>query len=187
MLALEGMLALLFGVLALLVPGATLIVLVALFAAWALIGGVGSLIAAVKHRETDRNWWLVLLLGIVSIAAGAIAIFKPDITILVLVLIMGANAFAHGVLEIVMAIKLRKTIEREWLLVLTGVVSVIFGVLVFLFPTAGALTMVYLISLYAIVTGVMLLTLAFRARKWQSGPTSSATGTHPDAGAVSMR
>jgi uncharacterized membrane protein HdeD (DUF308 family) len=187
MLAVQGAFALLFGVLALLMPGVTLIVLVALFAAWAFIGGFSSIVAAIQHRQMDRAWWLVLLLGVVSVVAGAIAIFNPGITIFVLVLIMGANALVNGVLMFVMAIKLRKTIEREWLLILTGVVSVIFGVLVLLFPLAGALTMVYLVSFYAIITGFMLLTLAFRARKWRSRRTSSASGAQPDTGPVPMR
>jgi uncharacterized membrane protein HdeD (DUF308 family) len=166
MLALQGALAIVFGIFALLVPGATLIVLVALFAAWAVIGGAGSVLAAVQHRHSDRSWWLVLLLGIVSIAAGVIAIFNPAITLFVLVLIMGVNALATGVLEIFMAIRLRKTIEREWLLALAGAVSVIFGVLVLAFPVAGVLTMVLLVSFYATMTGVLLLALGLRARKW---------------------
>jgi uncharacterized membrane protein HdeD (DUF308 family) len=141
-------------------------VLVAFFAAWALLGGAASVIAAIQHRKTDKAWWLVLLLGLVSIAAGVIAVFNPDITILVLVLVMGANALIAGVLQIVMAIRLRKRIEREWLLGLAGVVSVIFGVLVFLFPAAGALAMVWLVSFYATFTGVLLLALAFKARRW---------------------
>ena len=166
MLALRGVLAITFGVLALIWPGATLLVMVAFFAAWALIGGVASVVAAVKNRTADKGWWLVLLLGIVSIAAGVIAVLNPGITILVLVLLMGANALVTGVLEIVIAIRLRRTIEHEWMLALAGVVSVLFGLLVFLFPVAGAFAMVWLISFYATLTGVLLLALAFRARKW---------------------
>jgi uncharacterized membrane protein HdeD (DUF308 family) len=166
MLALQGAMALTFGILALLWPGATLIVLVALFAAWALLGGAASVIAAIQHRKTDDGWWLVLVLGLVSLAAGVIAVLNPGITILVLVMVMGVNALITGVLEIVMAIRLRKQIEREWLLGLAGAVSVIFGMLVFLFPAAGALAMVWLVSFYATFTGVLLLALAFKARKW---------------------
>jgi uncharacterized membrane protein HdeD (DUF308 family) len=166
MLALQGVLALTFGILAMLWPGATLLVLVAFFAAWMFLSGGVSVYAAIKHRNTDKGWWAVLLRGIVSLAAGLIAVFNPGITILVLVLLMGANALVTGILEIVMAIRLRKSIEREWLLALAGAVSVIFGVLVFLFPAAGALVMVWLVSFYAVFTGVLLVTLAFRARKW---------------------
>jgi uncharacterized membrane protein HdeD (DUF308 family) len=177
MLALQGVLALTFGILAILWPGATLLVLVAFFAAWMFLGGGSSVYAAIKHRNTDKGWWLVLLLGLVSVAAGVIAVLNPDITILVLVLVMGANALVTGILEIVMAIRLRKSIQREWLLAFAGAVSVIFGILVFLFPAAGALAMVWLVSFYAVFTGVLLVTLAFRARKW-----ARRHGTPRDAG-----
>ena len=170
MLALQGAAALLFGILALLWPGATLLVLVALFAAYALISGGAAIVAAIRHRNEDRGWWLVLLLGIVSIAAGVLAIFNPEITIFVLVLLMGANALVTGVLQISIAIRLRKQIEREWLLALAGAVSIVFAVLVFLFPAAGAFAMVFMVSFYAMLTGFLLLTLAFRARKWAKRP-----------------
>jgi uncharacterized membrane protein HdeD (DUF308 family) len=178
MIALQGALALTFGILALVWPGATLIVLVAFFAAWALIGGGASVIAAIQHRRTDDGWWLVLLLGLVSLAAGVVAVFNPAITILVLVLVMGVNALITGVLQIVMAIRLRKEIDREWMLALAGAVSVLFGVLVFLFPAAGALAMVWLVSFYATVTGILLLALAFKARKWTRTDTLRDESLH---------
>jgi uncharacterized membrane protein HdeD (DUF308 family) len=95
-----------------------------------------------------------------------IAILSPGLTALALVLVMGANALIVGVLDIAAAIRLRKVIQGEWLLILAGIASVVFGVLVLLFPGAGALALVWLISVYAIVTGVLLLALAFRARAW---------------------
>jgi uncharacterized membrane protein HdeD (DUF308 family) len=166
MLALRGAVAVLFGVLALILPGVTLLVLVALFAAYALITGAVSVYAAFKHRTSDKGWWLILLLGLVSLAAGVIAILNPGITLLVLVLLMGANAIVTGILDITIAIRLRKRIEREWLLVLAGVIAIVFGALVFLFPAAGALAMVWMVSFYATLTGILLLTLAFKARSW---------------------
>jgi uncharacterized membrane protein HdeD (DUF308 family) len=180
MFAWRGALALIFGVLALAWPGLTLLWLVALFAAFALIGGGISVVGAVKARKADDHWWLPLILGLVSIAAGVIAVFHPDLTALVLVLLMGANAIVTGIFDIVMAIRLRKAIRGEWVLVLAGVVSLVFGVLVFLFPAAGALALVWLISLYAIVSGVLLLVAAWQARKhpaeaWRGGMGQPAT------------
>lgn len=166
MLALRGAVALLFGILALLWPGLTLLWLVALFATYALISGVVSIVGAVKNRHSDREWWLVLLVGLVSAGAGIIAILHPAMTALLLVLLMGANALVTGVLDIVTAIRLRKVIEHEWLLILAGLVSVVFGLFVFLFPGAGALALVWLISAHAIAIGILLLALAFRARGW---------------------
>jgi len=178
MFAWRGAVAVLFGVLALAWPRLTLLWLVALFAAFALLGGGAALVAAIKHRKSDEDWWLALLLGLAGLAAGVIAILHPDLTALVLVLWMGANAIVTGILDIAMAIRLRKVIRGEWLLILAGIVAISFGVLVFLFPTAGALALVWLISFYAILTGVLLLALAWRIRKrargsWQGEAASS--------------
>lgn len=179
MLALRGVIALLFGILALVWPGLTLLWLVALFAAYALLGGVAAVIGSVSNRHSDEGWWLILLLGLVSIGAGVSAIVYPGLTALVLVLVMGANALVTGVLDIATAIRLRKAMRGEWLLILSGIASVVFGVLVFLFPGAGALALVWLISVYAIVTGTLLLALAFRIRSW-----SRAVGAGPVREAV---
>jgi len=180
MLALRGVIALLFGILTFVWPGLTLLWLVALFAAYALLGGVVSVIGAVRHRQSDEKWWLILLLGLVSIAAGVIAVVYPDLTALMLVLVMGANALITGVLDIAVVIRLRKAMRGEWLLILSGIASIVFGVLVFLFPGAGALALVWLISAYAIVTGVLLLALAFRIRALAKavGLGTSRTAVH---------
>jgi uncharacterized membrane protein HdeD (DUF308 family) len=180
MFAWRGVVALLFGVLALAWPGLTLLWLVALFAAYALIGGGISVVAGIKFRKSADYWWLALLLGLVSLGAGVIAILHPGLTALVLVLLMGANAIVTGVLDIALAIQLRKAIRGEWVLVLAGLVSIAFGVLVFLFPAAGALAMVWMISVYAIALGVLLLIAAWRARKlpeqsWRGGMGQPAT------------
>jgi uncharacterized membrane protein HdeD (DUF308 family) len=176
-LAIRGLFALLFGILAVLWPGLTLVALVALFAAYAIIGGVVSLVAAIKSRESDKGWWLVMLLGLVSIGAGAIAVFAPGLTALALVLLMGANAFITGIFDIAVAIRLRKVLEREWMLVLSGIVSIVFGVLVMAFPGAGALAMVWLISFYAVLTGILLLAVAFKLRSSTPGEGSTRKST----------
>jgi uncharacterized membrane protein HdeD (DUF308 family) len=163
-LALRGAAALLFGVLALIWPEITLLFLVALFAVYALLAGGVSVAGAIQNRKSAEDWWLVLLLGVVSLAAGVIAILHPALTALVLVLLMGANALVTGVLDIVMAIRLRKVIEGEWLLIAAGILSMAFGVLVFLFPGAGALALVWLIGAHAILIGLLFLAVAFRLR-----------------------
>ncbi|MES2538842.1 MAG: HdeD family acid-resistance protein [Pseudomonadota bacterium] len=165
LLALRGVVAILFGALAIMWPDLTLLTLVALFAVYAILSGAVSIFAALKHRKSNDDWWIFLLFGVVSVGAGLIAVAKPMLTALVLVLLMGANALITGVLDIAAAIRLRKTIHNEWLLILSGIVSIVFGTLVFIFPEAGALAMVWLISLYAVVGGVLLLALAVRMRK----------------------
>jgi uncharacterized membrane protein HdeD (DUF308 family) len=176
-LALRGVAAILFGVLAIVWPDLTLLVLVGLFAAYAFITAAAYIGASLKNRQADKGWWLLLLLGLVAVAAGGIAIFYPVVTALVLVLLMGANALVSGVLDIAMAIRLRKAIRNEWLLILTGIVSIAFGILVFVFPGAGALAMVWMVSFYATLTGVLLLALAIKLR----GAAKSG-GKRPEAG-----
>ena len=162
--ALRGVLAILFGVFAIMWPGLTLLSLIVLFAVYALLSGAASVIGAMRMRKHDADWWLPLLLGLVSIGAGVIAIVHPGLTTLVLVLLIGANALITGVLDIATAIRLRKTIQNEWLMILSGAASIVFGVRVFLFPAAGALALVWLISLYAFVTGLLMFVLAMRLR-----------------------
>jgi uncharacterized membrane protein HdeD (DUF308 family) len=168
-LALRGIFAILFGVLALAWPQLTLLTLVALFAAYALLSGITSVVGALRNRKKDDDWWLSLLIGLVSIGAAVIAMVNPALTTLVFVLVIGANALVTGVLDIVAAVRLRREIEGEWLIALSGLASVAFGAIVFLFPEAGALAMLWLISMYAVVTGALLLAGAFRARALMKG------------------
>jgi uncharacterized membrane protein HdeD (DUF308 family) len=167
MLALQGLVAVLFGMLALLWPGLTLLWLVALFAAYAIISGAVALYGAVTNRTMDKGWWLILLLGLVSVAAGVLAIFYPDLTALALVLLMGVNALFTGALQIAVAVRVRKAVRNEWLLVLAGLASIVFGGFVLAFPGAGALALVWLVSFYAVLSGVLLLSLAFRVKGWR--------------------
>ncbi|WP_247869715.1 HdeD family acid-resistance protein [Herbaspirillum sp. ST 5-3] len=167
--ALRGIVALAFGLLALMMPGVTLLSLVALFAAYALLAGVVSLVGAVQNRKHDEDWWLPLLFGLASIGAAVIAVMHPTLTALIFVLVIGANALVGGILDIATAIRLRKVIRGEWMLVLSGIASIVFGALVFLFPGAGALALIWWISLYAVVTGVLLLALSIRLRTRSTG------------------
>lgn len=167
-LAVRGTVSMLFGILVALWPDLTLVWLIVMFAAYAVIGGLVSVTTAVQNRKGTEGWWLVLLLGLVSIGAGVIAIMVPDLTALVLLLVIGVTALTTGILDIAMAIRLRKVIRGEGLLFLSGFVSVMFGISVFFFPGAGALALVWLISIYAIVTGGLLLLLSWRARSWKN-------------------
>jgi uncharacterized membrane protein HdeD (DUF308 family) len=158
-LALRGSFAVLFGVCAFLWPGLTLGVLVILWGAFALIDGIVAVVAGARTR-----WWPLLILGLVGIVAGLIALFQPAITALALLVVIGSWAIVRGAFEIVAAIRLRKELSNEWLLILGGAASILFGILVLLFPGAGALSVVWIIGIYAFATGVLLLVLAFRLR-----------------------
>jgi uncharacterized membrane protein HdeD (DUF308 family) len=165
-LALCGVVSLVFGILAAFWPGITLLWLVAIYAAYALIRGVASSVAAVQNRKTYDDWWLMLLWGLIGIGAGIIILLLPNLTALLLVFVIGAIALANGIVDVVMAVRLRRVIRGEALLIINGLISIAFGVFVFFFPGAGALALVWLIALYAIVSGLLLLALAWQAKKW---------------------
>lgn len=164
LLLVRGVLAIIFGVLAFAWPGLTLAVLVLLFGAYALVDGIFALVTGLVRIGRQERWWLMVLEGIAGIVAGLITFFYPGMTAVLLLYFIAAWALVTGVLEIVAAIRLRREIENEWWLGLAGVASVIFGILLFLQPAAGALAVVWLIGGYAILFGVLLIFLAFRVR-----------------------
>lgn len=178
MLALRGAAGIIFGVLALALPGLTLTLLVALYAAQAIVGGVGTISGAIRHRRDTAGWWVPLLLGMCSVAAGVIAIFLPAITALVLVLVIGVNAIATGVFDLITAFRLRVHVRGTWPLYLSGILSLVFGVLILAWPGAGALALVWIIGAYAIFAGALLLALGLRARGWLDDRLTP----HPSAG-----
>ncbi len=164
LLVVRGILAVLFGIATLLMPGITLVVLVVMFGAYALVDGIVTSVMAIRNRKEQSNWWMWLLLGLVSIAAGVVTFVYPGITAISLFYVIVAWAITTGVLEVILAIELRKAIQGEWLLVLDGILSVAFGILLVARPAAGALAVLWLIGIYAIAFGVTTLVLAFRLR-----------------------
>jgi len=160
----RGILAVLFGIGTLLMPGITLIALVALFGAYALIDGVILSVLALKGRKAHPNWWLMLLAGLISIAASIVTVVWPDITAATLLYLIAAWAIVTGGFEVLYAIRFRKVLAGEGLLVLDGILSVAFGILLIAHPGAGALAVLWLIGVYAIAYGVMLVVLAFHLR-----------------------
>jgi uncharacterized membrane protein HdeD (DUF308 family) len=160
----RGLLAVAFGVLAFFAPGLGIAVLVGLFAAWALIDGVANLIAGFGGRIRDKSWWLEVLEGIVSIIAGIIALAFPVLAAEILVIIIAAWAIVTGIFEIIAAFRLREQIKGEFWLGLAGLASILFGVILFVFPGVGALSLVWLIGSFAVVFGVFLVILGWRLR-----------------------
>ena len=165
-LLLRGIIAILFGVTAYAWPGMTLATLVMFFAAFVLVDGVFDVFAAFSGRKENENWWVLLLEGLLGIAFGVITWTRPGVTVVVLLLFIAFWALATGILRIIMAIRLRKEIEGEWWLILSGLASVLFGVIVMARPGAGALAMLWVIAAWAIITGIFLVILSFQARSF---------------------
>lgn len=163
---LRGIAGIIFGILTFTAPGISLAVLVLFFGAYSLVDGVLATISAIRwHDEIDR-WWVLLIEGLAGIAAGLVTLFWPGITALALLYVIAAWAVVTGGLEIAAAIRLRKIIDGEWLLALTGILSIAVGVLLAVFPSAGALALVIWIGAYVAAAGVLLIALAFRLRSW---------------------
>ena len=165
--ALRGLAGILFGVITFVSPGISLAALVLLFGAYSFADGVLSIVSAVRRRGADR-WWLLLLQGIVGIGAGVVTWLWPGITAIALLVVIAAWALVGGVLQVAAAIRLRKVITGEWLLALSGVLSIALGVLLVVFPGPGALALVIWIGAYAFVFGILLLVLGFKLRGLRS-------------------
>ena len=166
---LRGIFAIVFGVLAFIWPGITLVTLVLFYGAFALIDGIVALAAAIMGGTPAPRWWLAVI-GLLGIAAGIITFLYPGMTSLILLYFIAGWAIAMGVMQIVGAIRLRKEIDNEWWLVAGGVLSVLFGLIVAVLPGAGALALLWGIGAYAIVFGVTLVSLALRLRKHTHAP-----------------
>jgi uncharacterized membrane protein HdeD (DUF308 family) len=163
--ALRGLAAIVFGVLAFVWPAITLWALVLLFGAYMLVDGIFAIVAAVRAAGREARWWLLLIEGVLGVLAGLVAAFWPTLTALALLYFIAAWAIVSGILEIAGAIRLRREIEGEWALGLSGALSLLFGVLLVVIPApAGLLSLVWLIGAYALAFGVLLLVLAFRLR-----------------------
>jgi uncharacterized membrane protein HdeD (DUF308 family) len=163
---LRGVAAVLFGLLALIWPDITLFVLVILFGAYALVDGVLALVAAAMGENRGRRGWLIFE-GVAGVLAGIVTFDWPGATTLALLYLIAAWALVTGVLEVMAAIRLRREIHGEWLLILSGVCSVLFGILLVVWPATGALALVILIGSYAIVFGVVLVAFGMRLRRLQ--------------------
>jgi uncharacterized membrane protein HdeD (DUF308 family) len=164
LLALRGVAAIIFGILAFVWPGLTLGALVILFGVYVLIDGISNIVTGFSHRETNDRWWVMLLEGLVGILAGILTFVYPGISAVILLYFIASWAILTGIFEIVAAIRLREEITGEWALALSGIASIIFGVLLFLFPGTGALAVVWIIGSYAILFGALLIYLAFKVR-----------------------
>lgn len=166
-LVIRGLVGILFGIITFAWPGITFAALVIVFAAYAAADGIFSLVGAVRAAQAHERWGALVFLGVTGIAAGVATVLWPEITAFVLVSLIGAWAIVTGVFEIAAAVRLRRYIRGEWLLALSGIASLVFGVLIMIAPLAGALVIAFWVGAYALVSGVMLVSLGIKLRSWR--------------------
>ena len=166
LLLLRGLVAIAFGVLTWVQPGISLATLVLLFGAYSMADGILATWTAIAGGKDNDYRWVLLLEGLLGIGVGVLTFVAPGITALALLFYIAIWAIATGALEIAAAIRLRKEIKDEWLLILAGIASVVFGALLAAQPRAGALALLWLIASYAVVFGVLLVILAFKTRRF---------------------
>lgn len=164
---LRGLCSLLFGLFALLRPDAGLVALTLAFGIFILSDGILSILAAFRGDLPEDRGWLAVS-GAVGMAAGAAIVLMPELTATLVVLFVAVWAMSVGGVEIAAAIKLRREMTREWLLVAAGVLSLLFGILIALAPAEGAFILVFLIAMASIVRGTFLISLGIRLRGWLS-------------------
>jgi uncharacterized membrane protein HdeD (DUF308 family) len=161
---LRGIAAIVFGVIAFTHPVMAAATLVLFFGAWVLIDGIFRVIGAIGHRASDADWGWQVVIGILGIIIGLLTFHAPGVTALALVIYIAAWALMIGATEIVLAIKMRQEIKGEWLLILMGLASIVFAVLLLWNPVAGAAALIWIIAWYAVIVGVLAIIFGFRLR-----------------------
>ncbi len=174
-LVVEGVLGVVFGVLALLLPGLTLVTLAYLFAAWAIISGVVAIVEGMRVAEERGRSWPFAITGVVSIVAGILAALLPGPTIAALMLLLGAWLVVGGVAHYLAAYRIREQVDDEWLIALVGAIRVVAGLVILLFPIVGALLTVAYISWSAIFAGIIALAMGLRLRGLRQATSRSGT------------
>lgn len=180
MLVVRGVAAILFGVLAIVVPEISILSLIILWGAYALVDGVFNLMLAVRRARVGRSWGWLVFEGVVSVGAGVLTFVLPGMTALFLLIVIAVWAVLTGVAEIAAALMLRRHIRGEWLLAASGVLSIAFGVLMMFFPGSGALALAWMVGGYSIVFGALLIALGLRLNRFRrTGGRQIPTGGMP--------
>ncbi len=166
----RGIVSIIFGIGAVLYPFTAVTALAIFFGAYVFADGVLAIVSIFTSSFARAHFWSFLIEGLAGITAGVLTFFLPEITLYVLVILVSVWAFVTGIFEIITAIKLRQIIDGQFLMIVSGILSVFFAILVFLMPSAGIVMMIYLIGIYAVMFGILLVLLGFSMRKLNSKP-----------------
>jgi len=173
--ALRGALAVIIGIIAFFFPGITLVVLIAIFGSFVLLEGSLLLIAGIRSRKENERWWILIFQGLLSLGVAIITFVAPMATALALLYLMAAWAIASGVIEVVAAMRLRKEVKGEWILVLDGVITILFGLALILAPDVGLLVWIWMIGGFKLASGILLIILAFKLKRFRTRHIGSVT------------
>jgi uncharacterized membrane protein HdeD (DUF308 family) len=162
----RGILAILFGLFALFAPRTALLALVFVFGAYAIIDGITAIIAGIRHRKEESHWGWHVFQGVVSLIAGIVAFAWPGITVLAILFVIAFWSIVNGVAQIVESFTMRKMGASTWGWMLAGgIVSVLFGIVLFAQPGAGLITLLWLVGIFSIIFGVIMVVWALRLRR----------------------
>lgn len=176
-LVLQGILGIIFGVIAIALPGVALITIAYLFAAWAIVAGLSHIAEGWRVAEHRGRSWPFAVMGVVSIVAGILAALIPGLTIVGLALLLGAWLVIQGVMEVYTAWRIRDEVTGEWILALGGILRLIVGLIVLAMPIVGIVLTVALVAVWSIIAGVTALMLGWRLRKLRTGSVGRGSAT----------
>jgi uncharacterized membrane protein HdeD (DUF308 family) len=176
LLLIRGICSILFGILAITLPHITLWVLITMFGVYVLFDSAAALMVGLSGRLNGGIWWGMVLLGVLGTIAGITALTWPGETVVILLMVIAFWAIMRGLTEIIAAIALRKHIEDEWVLIIGGLMSILFGALMLVHPAAGALAVILLIGAFSLAAGMTQISLAFRLRRFGHRVQSLAAG-----------
>jgi uncharacterized membrane protein HdeD (DUF308 family) len=167
----RGLAAIVFGILAFAMPGLTVLTLAIVWGAYAIVDGVFAMSYGFRGKGTRR--WAYVIIGLIGVIAGLVAFFWPNETALVLVLIIGFWMLGIGIFEIVYAIQFRRAIAHPWAVGISGLLSALVGLFIIVFPGAGALSLIWVIAVYAILYGILMIVAAFQLRRWRNARSAA--------------
>lgn len=162
---LRGILAILFGLIALFTPGTALLALVFVFGAYAIIDGITAVATGIRHRTSESHWVWQIVQGVVSVIAGVIAFAWPGVTVLAILFVIAFWSIVNGITEIAESFAMRKRGTGSWgWMLAAGIISVLFGIVLVIQPGAGLVTLLWFVGAYSVAYGAIVLVLAFRLR-----------------------